>query len=433
MKLTGVFSRLGSRKVLVIGDLLFDSYTIGKARRISPEAPVAIIQVVKEEYRAGGAGNAVLNLVSLGMQVSIIGRIGADHSGELLKQSLKNEGVDISGIFVQSNYFTPIKNRIIADNQQIVRVDHEQISPISEELEKKVIAALPTILDGLEMIAISDYGKGFLSSSLLSTLIELAQTKNIPVITDPKGIDFKKYNGSTIIKPNFSEAVAASGLPAETPIHLIAAKILHQVNAKFLMITRSEAGISIFDRVGNEKTFPPIQIREVKDVTGAGDTVLAMLTCALANQLELDEAISLCNVAAGIAIEHFGCARITLPELAQRLLELNASNKIFDGEHLFALQKALYGKKSVLLSIDSAQGMSSSIFSAIRKLAQSGALIIYLRDPTPSDTFIDLLSSLREVHFIVLANANMHELNQTIAPERCYALNEDQLIPSNFA
>ena len=245
VRLSGAFSRLGCSKTLVIGDFLLDTYTIGKARRISPEAPVAVVHVQKEEHRPGGAGNVVLNLRSMGCEVVAIGRMGQDHYGTLLLNILGEEQVNIDGMVVQGGYPTPVKNRIIAENQQIVRIDHELLTPLPEYLEQQIIDSLPRLMEGVKVIAISDYGKGFLTRTLLNALIEKARENGIPVIADPKGIDFSKYNGSTILKPNLSEAYAAAGLPMEAPLEQVAAKVLNNTQIDILMITRSEAGISL--------------------------------------------------------------------------------------------------------------------------------------------------------------------------------------------
>ncbi len=350
VRLTGTFSRLERKKILVIGDILLDTYTIGKARRISPEAPVAIVHVLREEHRLGGAGNVLLNLVAMGCDVVAVGRVGNDLAGERLLRAFEEEEIDRRGVVVQDHYPTPIKNRVIADNQQIVRVDHEQILPLPVELEERVIAALPLLLQEVKVIAISDYGKGFLSRRLLQAVIKAARERSIPIIADPKGIEFDKYAQATILKPNLSEAYAAAGLPREAPLDLVATKVLQLSNAEMLMVTRSEEGISLFSRTGERQDFP-VRAREVKDVTGAGDTVLAMLACALASDLTVAEAIQLSNVAAGIAIERVGCARISLSDLARRLLEQDVGNKIFDQEHLFALQQALHGRKFAVLGL----------------------------------------------------------------------------------
>lgn len=425
-KLTGVFNRISRAKVLVVGDLLLDTYTIGKARRISPEAPVAVINVQREENRAGGAGNVALNLISLGSEAVILGRVGADAAGSALKESLKAEGIDIAGVVTQTGYPTPVKNRIIADNQQIVRVDHETIAPIPEHLEHQVIQMLPKLLQGVAVVAISDYGKGFLSRALLRALIEMAQERGIIVISDPKGIDFTKYSGSTVIKPNLGEAYAAANLPSDTPIDKVADRILSIASADVLMVTRSEAGISLFHKKGLREDFP-VRIREVKDVTGAGDTVLAMLACAMANGLPVGTAAQLSNVAAGIAIERFGCARVTLSELAHRLLEDDVENKVFDGEHLFALREVLKGRRVALLSVESSGGMTGAIFRSIRQLCQQGNrdLLVFVRDMQPDEEFVRLLASLREVNFILLQGESLQHLSQVATPEEIYLVEGD--------
>lgn len=427
VKLVGTFSRLGFRKALVIGDLLLDAYTIGKVRRISPEAPVAVLQVQQEENRAGGAGNVILNLISLGMAVTAIGRVGQDASGEILRQALVKEGVNDKGIVIQPGFPTPVKNRIIADNQQIVRVDHEKVMPIPEQLEQEVIDLLPQLFEGVHVVAVSDYGKGFVSKTLLNAVIDHAKSKNIPIIADPKGIDFTKYAGSTIIKPNLGEAYAAAGLSTDAPLELVASRVLQQAQAEILMVTRSEAGISLFYKDGSRHDFP-VRVREVKDVTGAGDTVLAMLTCAIANELPILEAAQLSNIAAGIAIEHFGCARVTLSELARRLLEYDVVNKVFDEEHIDALQEALKGKKYSLLGISGDLGLTSHIFTSIRHLSQreDEDLLIYVRDTDPSEEFINILASLKDVDFIILKSDSLRNLCKFIEPSEVYLLEANE-------
>jgi len=422
VRLAGTISRIATCKVMVIGDLMLDTYTIGKAKRISPEAPVAVVQVMREESRPGGAGNVILNLVSLGAEVVAVGRLGPDSSGEFLRKSLMQEGVDVQGLFVQEDFATPLKNRVIAENQQIVRVDYEQVKPLPEALECQIIGSLPLLMSGISAIAISDYGKGFLSPKLLRAIIDQANLQHIPVITDPKGLDFYKYRGSTIIKPNLSEAYAAAGLLPDADLNHAAQKILQMTEAQTLMITRSESGISIFHRDGQRNDFP-VHVREIKDVTGAGDTVLAMLTCAIANGLLIDEAAQLSNVAAGIAIERFGCARVTLSELARRLLEHDVVNKVFDEEHLFALKEALKGQCYTLIGLSGVNGMTSSIFSAIHRMAKTGHdLVIYLLDTNYDDDFVNLLAALHDVKFIILHSESLSSLCQAIHPSSIYAI-----------
>ncbi|MBY0528629.1 MAG: HldE protein [Rhabdochlamydiaceae bacterium] len=430
VKLSGKLRRFGPVRVLVIGDFMLDTYTTGKVKRISPEAPVSVLHVQKEESRPGGAGNVVLNLISLGAKVSVIGRIGYDIGGEQLRDSLECEGVDIEHLFLQKGYKTPVKNRLIADAQQVLRVDFETITPLPEQLEQLVIEQLPPLLEKVNIIAISDYGKGFLSRSLLKEIIEAARLKEIPVIVDPKGDDFTKYQGATVIKPNLAEAYNAAKLPVGAPLEEVASSILRASNVEMLLITRSEAGISLFNKEGHRFDFP-VRTKEVKDVTGAGDTVTAMISVALANNLDINYGAQLANIAAGMAIERLGCARISLSEMSERLLEYDVENKIFDEEHLFALQQALKGKRYTVLGLESREGMSTALFRSLRKLAsrdEEKKLIVYVRDNDPDEEFISLLSSLAEVDFIVLKCESLKNLCEIIHPHQVFVFEDDKLV-----
>ncbi|WP_068468165.1 D-glycero-beta-D-manno-heptose-7-phosphate kinase [Candidatus Protochlamydia phocaeensis] len=429
VKLANILGSLNPAKVMVVGDMLLDSYTVGKARRISPEAPVAVIHVHHEEHRPGGAGNVILNLISLGATVIPLGRIGKDWAGDMLCKALQQEGVGADSIFVQESYRTPVKNRIIADNQQIVRVDFEQAIPLSGHLEEELINALPALMQDVKIIALSDYGKGFLTPKLTQAIIQQAKERQIIVITDPKGQDFSKYQGTTIIKPNLSEVYAAAGMPAHAPLEDVSRKVLQITQAQMLMVTRSEAGISVFEASGARQDFP-VHAKEVKDVTGAGDTVLAMLAYALANQLSYAEAAQLCNVAAGIAIEHVGCARVSLSDLAHRLFESDMCHKVFDRERLFVLREVLKKKPFHILVVSSGEMLTPKLFQTIKQLTNDGeSLLVYIKDPQPSQNFIDMLASLREVSFILIHQENMNFLSRQAHPLATYEFNEHQLRP----
>ncbi|HKZ00167.1 MAG TPA: bifunctional ADP-heptose synthase [Rhabdochlamydiaceae bacterium] len=435
VKLIGMLSRFNPVRVLVIGDLMLDTYTTGKVKRISPEAPVSVLSVLKEESRPGGSGNVVLNLISLGAKVSVIGRVGYDVAGEQLRDSLECEGVDIEGIVVQKGYKTPVKNRLIADSQQVLRVDFETITPLIDSLEQTVLDKLPSILEKVQIVAISDYGKGFLSRSLLKQVIALTKERGIPLIIDPKGDDFSKYEGATVIKPNQAEAYVAAKMPLEASLDEVAKKILQISKAEMLLITRSEAGVSLFYQNGQRFDFP-VRSKEVKDVTGAGDTVLSMISMALANKLDIKVGAQLANIAAGMAIERLGCARINLSEMAERLLEFDIENKIFDEEHLFALQQALKGKRFTVLGLDSPQGMSTALFRTIRKLSSSDQerkLIVYVRDFCPDEEFVSLLASLAEVDFIVLKCESLKNLCEIIHPHQVFVFEDEKLTALDHA
>ncbi len=431
-----MLSRFNPVKVLVVGDFMLDTYTTGKVKRISPEAPVSILHVEKEESLAGGAGNVALNLVSLGAEVYAVGRVGYDNAGDELRESLFKEGVNIEGIIYQKGFKTPVKNRLIADSQQVLRVDFETVSQLPDEVESKIVPFLKGMLDQVQIVAVSDYGKGFLTKSLLAKVIAEAKDKGIPVIVDPKGDDFSKYAGATVIKPNLSEAVAAAKLSPSTSLDQVAATLLEKSQAEMVLITRSEAGMSLFHKSGISFNFP-VRSKEVKDVTGAGDTVLAMISVAMANMLDIKYAAQLANIAAGMAIEKLGCARINLSDMSERLLEYDVENKIFDEEHLFALQQALKGKKFIVLGLESHQGMSNAVFKSIRKLScrdQEMKLIVYVMDSCLDEEFVSLLSSLAEVDFIVLKCESLRNLCQIIHPHQVYVMEKgDKLVMLDHA
>ncbi len=425
VKLARTFSHFQPFKALVLGDFMLDTYTTGRVKRISPEAPVPVMEVLKQESRPGGAGNVVLNLAKLSATVYAVGRIGKDKEGDELKELLSL--ADTRLLFVDPEYKTPVKNRLIADSQQLIRVDFETLTPLSLELEEKIIEQLKEWIPQVDVLAISDYGKGFLSVRLIQSAIQIAKEANIPSIVDPKGSDFSKYRGATVIKPNLSEAYAAAKCPPSATLDEVA-KQLHSL-ADILLITRSEAGISIFTADGLRADFP-VRSKEVIDVTGAGDTVLSLICLGLANGLDIQLAAQLANIAAGLAIERLGCVQVTLAELAERLLEIDSDTKIFDESHTYALQEVLRGKHYSLLVLEKAQPMSSALFRTIRKLANQAEreLIIYVRDTAPDDELIHVLSSLHEVNYIILQTESLKNLCNAIHPQEIYFLEHDAII-----
>lgn len=393
----GPFGRLMSKRVLVLGDLMLDAYTFGKAKRISPEAPVAIVHAAHEEKLPGGAGNVVLNLLSLGCEVELIGRIGQDSAGATLKECFQKENVPFHAV-VDPVFKTPVKHRIISDNQQLLRIDHEEALPLSEKNANEALQILEKVISNIDIIALSDYAKGFLTHDFCQKVISMAHIHNIPVIVDPKGIDFSKYKGAKLLKPNRKEAYEAAHLPPSTPLEEVAKALLKITHAENLLLTLSEEGISVFDK--NSRRNFPVKAKEVKDVTGAGDTVLATLVAALASNLSIDEAAQLANVAASIAIEHVGCARVTLADLARRLLDIDTHNKVFDEHHLFALSHALSDQDYDILEVHPEAHLSPELYQSIRKY-QLQPLIINFKTK-PNDHLVDMLTSLKEVSYILI-------------------------------
>lgn len=416
-------------KALVVGDLVLDTYTIGKAKRISPEAPVAIVNVQQYENRPGMSGNVAMNLLSLGAEVTLFGRVGNDSNGTVLLESLKSTGLGTDEVVVQEGYMTPVKNRIIADHQQIVRVDHEIVEPINELLEEQLIAHLQQKIKEVDVVAISDYAKGFLTKTLLSALFEAAQEQGVPTVVDPKGVDFTKYAGATVVKPNYNEALAASGLDPQASLEEIAHKVMESSHCEMLMVTRSESGASLFQKDGSHQTFP-VRSKEVVDVTGAGDTVLAALTCAMANHIPMDAAIRFCNAAAGIAIGRFGCARVSLSDIARSILHEDSENKVFDDDNLFALQKVISDRHVAILGLHSDRGLTAEMYRTICQVAnhkQDRDLIVYLIEKEPPEEMVAILSAIEDVDYLVINHDSLRKLCSAIDPDEVLVYNHHEL------
>ncbi len=399
-----LFNQIERKKVLIFGDAMLDVYTFGQVERISPEAPVCVCRVSKEEKKPGGAGNAILNLIALGMEVVACVRVGFDEAGGAFVSALSDEDVDVRAIFHDRECQTPKKNRLIAGQQQLLRIDYEAVQPLSSELESKIIRILPSLFDGVAVVAISDYGKGFLTERLLQEIIAIGKNRKIPLLVDPKGTNFSKYRGVTVIKPNLSEVIGAAQLGKEAPLEAMALKLIRETETEYLLVTRAEKGISLFSKNGTREDFPA-EVREIKDVTGAGDTVLATIALALANRLPLEQGCRLANIAAGLAVEKIGCTEITLGEVAQRLLKMNPLTKIFDEKHLYTLKTAMQDDPFIMLEISAKETLSFSFFEGMRLLKKRHTalyLMIYITDSEENEAFAPMCASLTEVDYIIL-------------------------------
>ena len=311
-----LFNCAGDVRVLVVGDLMLDEYLWGKAERISPEAPVQVVEVTREDVRLGGAGNVINNLVALGCKVSVCSVIGGDDNGTILQHAFTGKGVNVSGLFEDPMRSTSKKTRVVAANQQIVRIDRETKNSISAESEEGVLEFVRKNEGGYNVILISDYAKGVLTPKVLSGIITLARRMKVPVAVDPKGSDFSKYRGASILTPNRREAEIASGVTIVDDKSLAEAAriLLRDVDLNALLITRSEKGMSLFVREGEEFHIPTVA-REVYDVTGAGDTVLAVLGLSLACGRDFADAAQLANVAAGITVGKLGTSTVSPAEI----------------------------------------------------------------------------------------------------------------------
>ncbi len=302
--------------VLVVGDIMIDHYLWGKCERISPEAPVQVVDVYKEEYLLGGAGNVINNLLSLGAIVGVCTVIGNDDSGRFIEKRVEERGVKKEALVVQKERETTKKSRIIALHQQIVRVDRENKEDICKESQKIIAQKIREIIDNYDAILLSDYAKGVLTPSLTQEIIKIANERNRYVLVDPKGNDFEKYRGSTLITPNKKEASIATntGILNNKTLYDVGMKLKNDLDLKYALITLSDEGMAIFDE---KMTKIPTAAKEVYDVTGAGDTVLAALGFALCEGRDIFEAAKFANSAAGVVVGKVGSASVTLDEIKE--------------------------------------------------------------------------------------------------------------------
>ena len=337
--------------ILVIGDLMIDHYLWGSCDRISPEAPVQVVNVKKESSVLGGAGNVINNLVTLGSVVDVISVIGNDSVANELKSLLEKIDVPTSNLVVENNRKTSKKSRLIASQQQVLRYDMESIDDINENSHKQIIQTLEKNIDKYSSIILSDYGKGVLTTNLTKEIIKIANKNNIKVLVDPKGKDYSKYKGSYTLTPNKKEAMEATNIYIKDESSLIEAlkSLKTQCSLEVSLITLSEQGIAIFD---DELTIKPTVAREVYDVTGAGDTVIASIAFALGNNLDIKDAIYFANLAAGVVVGKIGSATTTLDEIYEYEYSLHKSNstshiKTFDEIKTLASKLHNQGKKIV--------------------------------------------------------------------------------------
>jgi len=312
-------------KILVVGDLMIDHYLWGSCERISPEAPVQVVDISKETTVLGGAGNVINNLVALGAEVSVSSVIGDDNNGIELIEMLSSIDVDTKNIITQKHRKTSKKSRVVAVSQQILRYDKESKENISPESSKKIIDSLKEIITTYNMIILSDYGKGVLTDTLSQDIIKLANKHSIRVLVDPKGSDFSKYKGAYLLTPNKKEATLATNIEIDSKESLKNAllKLKKECELDISLITLSEDGIATYD--DKLKVFPTVA-KEVFDVTGAGDTVIASIAFALSAGKSIEETAGFANLAAGVVVGKIGSATVTLNEIEEYEASLHKSS-----------------------------------------------------------------------------------------------------------
>ena len=302
-------SRLRKARVLVVGDAMLDRYLFGEVERISPEAPVPVVRVTKEEHRLGGAANVALNVKALGPGVMLITVVGEDEPARKLERLLKDQAVEVT-LGRDPKLFTCVKLRVIGRAQQLVRVDFE--NQPDHEVLADMLSDFGKVVHQYDAVLFSDYGKGGLTH--IPRMIELARAAGKPVLVDPKGDDYSRYAGATVITPNRAELAQVIGSwKTESQLEEQAQRLREASRLDGLLLTRSEEGMSLFDAVGHMRV--PAQAREVFDVTGAGDTVIATLAAMLACGLTLREAMPIANRAGGIVVGKFGTATVSYEEL----------------------------------------------------------------------------------------------------------------------
>jgi D-beta-D-heptose 7-phosphate kinase/D-beta-D-heptose 1-phosphate adenosyltransferase len=309
-------SRLAGARALVVGDVMLDEYVWGQVNRISPEAPVPVVDVRRRTYVPGGAANVAAGIAALGGRPLVGGVVGDDLAATQLREALAERGLELDGLLSVAGRSTTTKTRVIAHSQQVVRADVEERDPVPEEAAQDLRRWAEAQLEDVDVVVLSDYAKGVVSAALAGGVIEAAHDRGTPVVVDPKGSDYSKYRGATVLTPNIADAKRAANVAPDDFVELddVARRLAEVVPGSALLITRGSGGMSLVSDDGSLDVAAAAQ--DVYDVTGAGDTVVATLAVALGSGLMLEEGVRLANAAAGIVVSKVGTAVVTLEELA---------------------------------------------------------------------------------------------------------------------
>lgn len=313
-----VISRFRGCPVLVVGDLMLDEFVWGQVTRISPEAPVPVVEVRNRTWVAGGAANTASNIAALGGRPIVAGLVGEDSAGDRVCQMLQAAGVDTDSILHDDARPTTTKTRVVAHNQQVVRFDQEAPAAMADAIADELLAGLDEVLPIVKACVVSDYGKGVVTPRLCQSLLARCRSRGIAVIVDPKGLDYRKYRGATLVKPNLSEAarVLHRDLPDADAVRRAGWDLIDLLGSDAaVLITQGAQGMTLFE-AGRSPVLVPAMAREVYDVTGAGDTVAGTIALALAAGTSLEIACRIAAVAAGIVVGKVGTATVSLDELS---------------------------------------------------------------------------------------------------------------------
>lgn len=326
-KLKKIVKNFPDKKILIVGDLMLDEYLMGKTTRISPEAPVPIVEVDSVSYVPGGAANAAANIKSLGDHTVLVGVVGKDENAQKLISLLKNRGIKTYGILEDTKRPTTLKSRIISQNQHVVRVDKENRGPISTKLEKKVLGFVKEVIKDVDIVLISDYAKGVVTPTLSQAIIKLAKETGKQILVDPKSDDFSKYRGCFIITPNLKELEMALKikLPNLKTLPQAAKMLLAQVNSEAILITLGEDGMALLEKSGRYTKIPAPDTKVI-DISGAGDTAVATFSLSLAAGASLEEAMLLSTFACSVVIGKIGTATTSREELIKAIEGVRLKN-----------------------------------------------------------------------------------------------------------
>jgi D-glycero-beta-D-manno-heptose-7-phosphate kinase len=321
-------SRFERSRVLVLGDVMLDEYVWGTVSRISPEAPVPVVAVRSESLKIGGAGNVAANIAALGGRADVVGVVGNDAAGERLTRELDRVGVKAGGLVVDGSRPTTIKSRVVAGSQHVVRFDRESDAPLDAAVRRQVLQRVREMLPAAQVLLISDYAKGVVGSRAVREVLGMAARLKKIVAVDPKVQHVPLFRGVTVIAPNHHEAAAAARILVrdEADLLRVGQTLLRRLQARAVLITRGEHGMSLFE-ANNSVTHIPTAAREVYDVTGAGDTVMAVLALALAAGAPMRQAAALANYGAGVVVGKRGTATVSPAELARALRDGAMGNK----------------------------------------------------------------------------------------------------------
>jgi D-beta-D-heptose 7-phosphate kinase/D-beta-D-heptose 1-phosphate adenosyltransferase len=322
-RLEEILSGFKDSRVLVLGDLMLDHFLWGTVTRISPEAPVPVVEVGDETIRLGGAANVARNIRTLRATPVLVGLVGDDQHGQPLVQAIRNEGIDIKDIVVDPGRSTTVKTRVVAHSQQVVRADREDTRDVRGKAFQEILARIKEEIDGVQAVIISDYGKGVITADVLRRVLKLASQKGKFLAVDPKESHFDLYQGVSLITPNQKEAGQAYGkaIVDAASLREVGRGMLQRLQLEALLITRGEEGMALFEGKGGLTHFPTMA-QEVYDVTGAGDTVVGSFVVARTAGASLKEAALIANHAAGIAVAGVGTTAVTFAELAHDLRRL---------------------------------------------------------------------------------------------------------------